>query len=113
ALSRRVHLPLRPPQLEAAAPGAGSGPLNSRAGGGQRGVPGGRALALQRRYVERIAIELAGGTNLVIAGRRRTGAALNLCAQEGCYVAAVDLFHKADPAQLAPCPARSGWGGPV
>jgi DNA-binding transcriptional ArsR family regulator len=57
--------------------------------------------------VERIAIALAGGTNLVVAGPRRTGktsacgAALELCAREGCYVAAVDLFHKADAAQFA------------
>jgi hypothetical protein len=57
--------------------------------------------------VERMAIALADGTNLVVAGPRRTGktsacdAALELCAQEDCYVAAVDLFHKADAAQLA------------
>ncbi|MGO9977134.1 MAG: AAA family ATPase [Solirubrobacteraceae bacterium] len=57
--------------------------------------------------VERMAIALAGATNLVVAGPRRTGktsacdAALELCAQEGCYVAAVDLFHKADAVQLA------------
>jgi len=57
--------------------------------------------------VERIAIALAGATNLVVAGPRRTGktsaceAALEVCAQDGCYVAAVDPFHKADAAQLA------------
>ena len=57
--------------------------------------------------VERMAVALAGATNLVVAGPRRTGktsacdAALELCAQEGCYVAAVDLFHKADAVQLA------------
>ena len=57
--------------------------------------------------VERMAIALAGATSLVVAGPRRTGktsacdAALELCAEEGCYVAAVDLFHKADAAQLA------------
>lgn len=57
--------------------------------------------------VERIASALVSGTNLVVAGPRRTGkttacdAALQVAADEGCYVAAVDLFHKADAAHLA------------
>src|SRR5437868_2294538 len=54
-----------------------------------------------------IARSLAGGGNLVIAGPRRTGktsvcdAALQQAADDGCYVAAVDLFRVADAAELA------------
>jgi hypothetical protein len=50
---------------------------------------------------------LAGGGNLIIAGPRRTGktsvcdAALERLRDEGCYVAAVDLFRLADAADLA------------
>lgn len=57
--------------------------------------------------VERMALALTAGTNLIVAGPRRTGktsacdAALELCQAEGCYVAAVDLFHKADATHLA------------
>jgi len=57
--------------------------------------------------VREIAATLAGGGNLVIAGPRRTGktsvcdAALGLCARDGVYTVAVDLFRIATAAELA------------
>jgi uncharacterized protein len=57
--------------------------------------------------VTRMATELLGGTNLVVAGPRRTGktsvcdAAMAVCRAEGAYTVAVDLFLMADAAALA------------
>ena len=57
--------------------------------------------------VEAIAQGLLGGTNLVVAGPRRTGktsvcdAAIALCARQRCYTASVDLVRIADAAELA------------
>src|SRR5579871_5142346 len=57
--------------------------------------------------VTEIATALRNGTNLIIAGPRRTGktsvceAALGRLQREGCYVAALDLFRIADAAELA------------
>jgi hypothetical protein len=57
--------------------------------------------------VTRMATALLGGTNLVVAGPRRTGktsvcdAAIAVCAHEGAYVVSVDLFLLADAAALA------------
>ena len=54
-----------------------------------------------------LAVALAAGTNVVVAGPRRTGktslcdAALTRLAGRGLYVAAVDLFALADAAELA------------
>jgi hypothetical protein len=54
-----------------------------------------------------MATALLGGTNLVVAGPRRTGkttvcdAAVRVCEQEDAYVVAVDLFLLADAAALA------------
>ncbi len=67
-------------------------------------VPG--DLIGRAQDVDRIASSLTAGVNLVVAGPRRTGktsacdAALQICADEGLYVAAVDLFYMADAAQL-------------
>jgi hypothetical protein len=57
--------------------------------------------------VETVARGLLAGTNLVVAGPRRTGktsvcdAALAVCAREGAYTASVDLFRIAHTAELA------------
>src|SRR4051812_242697 len=57
--------------------------------------------------VDAIAEALAGGGHVIVAGPRRTGktsvcdAALAACGADGCYTAAVDLFHMADAADLA------------
>jgi DNA-binding transcriptional ArsR family regulator len=57
--------------------------------------------------VDRIASALLGGGNVVLAGPRRTGkttvaqAALEACANDGAYVAAVDLFDFVDATELA------------
>src|SRR5437763_374592 len=57
--------------------------------------------------VDRIAMTLVGGGNVVLAGPRRTGkttvadAALAACRGDGAYVAKVDLFDCADAAALA------------
>jgi len=57
--------------------------------------------------VDRVAIALLGGANVVLAGPRRTGkttvadAALAICAREGAYVTAVDLFEAPNAATLA------------
>ncbi len=57
--------------------------------------------------VERVAMTLLGGANVILAGPRRTGkttvadAALAICGREGAYVATVDLFQAADAAALA------------
>lgn len=57
--------------------------------------------------ITRMATALLGGTNLVVAGPRRTGktsvcdAAVDIAAQEGAYTVAVDLFLLADAAALA------------
>lgn len=65
------------------------------------------AMIGRRDDVDDVARGLIGGANLIVAGPRRTGktsvcdAALAVCAQEGCYVAAVDLFRLADAAELA------------
>src|SRR5258707_1563146 len=57
--------------------------------------------------VDRVAMALLGGVNTVLAGPRRTGkttvadAAMAICAEEGAYVAAVDIFQAPDAAALA------------
>jgi DNA-binding transcriptional ArsR family regulator len=57
--------------------------------------------------VDRIAIALVGGGNVVLAGPRRTGkttvadAALLACQSDGAYVAKADLFECADTGALA------------
>jgi AAA+ ATPase superfamily predicted ATPase len=57
--------------------------------------------------VDAAAMALLGGGNVVLAGPRRTGkttvadAAIGICAREGAYVAAVDLFETSDAAALA------------
>jgi hypothetical protein len=57
--------------------------------------------------VDRIAMALMGGVNIVLAGPRRTGkttvadAAIAVCAREGAYACAVDLFEAPDAASLA------------
>jgi DNA-binding transcriptional ArsR family regulator len=57
--------------------------------------------------VDRIAVALAGGGNVVLAGPRRTGkttvadAALVACRNDGAYVAKVDLFECPDAGALA------------
>ncbi|HLM85950.1 MAG TPA: ATP-binding protein [Solirubrobacteraceae bacterium] len=57
--------------------------------------------------VDGVATALLGGGNVVLAGPRRTGkttvadAAIGICAREGAYVAAVDLFEAPDAATLA------------
>jgi uncharacterized protein len=57
--------------------------------------------------VDRIAISLMGGGNLVLAGPRRTGkttvadAAVAVCMRGGAYAVAVDLFAAPDAASLA------------
>jgi hypothetical protein len=57
--------------------------------------------------VERIALSLLGGGNVVLAGPRRIGkttvadAALELCRLEGAYAAKVDLFDCSDAGSLA------------
>src|SRR5688572_28508962 len=57
--------------------------------------------------VDRLAAQLIGGGNVVVAGARRTGktticeAALQLCRSEGCYTAVVDLFRAASAAVMA------------
>ena len=61
----------------------------------------------RREDVAEIAAALQGGTNLVLAGPRRTGktsvcdAALTRARSAGCYTASVDLFRLADAAELA------------
>lgn len=61
----------------------------------------------RREEVREIAAALRGGSNLVIAGPRRTGktsvcdAALGELEREECYVVAVDLFRIASAAELA------------
>jgi hypothetical protein len=65
------------------------------------------AMIGRRDDVTRMATALLGGTNLVVAGPRRTGktsvcdAAVAVCAQEGAYTVAVDLFLLPDAAALA------------
>jgi AAA+ ATPase superfamily predicted ATPase len=57
--------------------------------------------------VDTVAMALMGGGNVVLAGPRRTGkttvadAAIDICAREGAYVAAIDLFEAPDAAALA------------
>jgi hypothetical protein len=57
--------------------------------------------------VREIATALVNGTNLIVAGPRRTGktsvceAALGRAQQGGCYTARLDLFRIADAAELA------------
>lgn len=57
--------------------------------------------------VRDVELALAGGTNLILAGPRRTGktsvceAALGRLARRGFYTARVDLFRIADTAELA------------
>jgi hypothetical protein len=57
--------------------------------------------------VREIAIALVNGTNLILAGPRRTGktsvceAALGRAQRSGCYTARLDLFRIADAAELA------------
>jgi hypothetical protein len=57
--------------------------------------------------VERIALSLLGGGNVVLAGPRRIGkttvadAALEVCQLEGAYAAKVDLFDCSDAGALA------------
>jgi hypothetical protein len=57
--------------------------------------------------VDRMAGQLIGGGNIVVAGARRTGktstceAALEICRAEGCHAASVDLFRTASAAELA------------
>src|SRR5919198_1270590 len=57
--------------------------------------------------VDRVATTLLGGGNVVLAGPRRTGkttvadAALQACAADGAYVAAVDLFGLTDATEFA------------
>jgi uncharacterized protein len=57
--------------------------------------------------VREIAIALVNGTNLIVAGPRRTGktsvceAAVGRAARRGCYTARLDLFRIADAAELA------------
>jgi uncharacterized protein len=57
--------------------------------------------------VREIAIALVNGTNLIVAGPRRTGktsvceAALGRAQRRGCYTARLDLFRIADAAELA------------
>jgi hypothetical protein len=61
----------------------------------------------RREDVAEIATALQAGTNLVLAGPRRTGktsvcdAALTRARSAGCYTASVDLFRLADAAELA------------
>lgn len=57
--------------------------------------------------VDRVALSLLGGGNVVMAGARRIGkttvadAALAVCREENAYTAKVDLFECADAAALA------------
>jgi hypothetical protein len=57
--------------------------------------------------VREVAAALVGGTNLIMAGPRRTGktsvceAALVRARRRGCYAARLDLFRIADAAELA------------
>jgi uncharacterized protein len=57
--------------------------------------------------VRELATALVAGTNVILAGPRRTGktsvceAALGRARQRGCYVARLDLFRIADSAELA------------
>ncbi|HEX4011955.1 MAG TPA: ATP-binding protein [Solirubrobacteraceae bacterium] len=57
--------------------------------------------------VREVATALVGGTNLIVAGPRRTGktsvceAALARAQRRGCYTARLDLFRIADAAELA------------
>jgi uncharacterized protein len=57
--------------------------------------------------VDRVATALLGGGNIVLAGPRRTGkttvadAALEVCGEDGAYVAAVDFFDLVDASELA------------
>jgi uncharacterized protein len=57
--------------------------------------------------VKEIATALVNGTNLIVAGPRRTGktsvceAALGRAQRRGCYTARLDLFRIADAAELA------------
>ena len=61
----------------------------------------------RRADVDEVAGALIGGTNLIVAGPRRTGktsvcdAALNRARRQGLYVASLDLFRVADTAELA------------
>jgi hypothetical protein len=57
--------------------------------------------------VREVATALVGGTNLIVAGPRRTGktsvceAALGRAHRQGCYTARLDMFRIADAAELA------------
>ncbi len=57
--------------------------------------------------VREVTAALVGGTNLILAGPRRTGktsvceAALGRARRRGCYTARLDLFRIADAAELA------------
>lgn len=57
--------------------------------------------------VREVTAALVGGTNLIVAGPRRTGktsvceAALARARRQGCYTARLDLFRIADAAELA------------
>jgi hypothetical protein len=61
----------------------------------------------RRDDIDEVATALEGGTNLVLAGPRRTGktsvcdAALTRARSHGLYTASVDLFRLADAAELA------------
>jgi len=65
------------------------------------------AMIGREEDVDRVAVALLGGANVVLAGPRRTGkttvadAAVAICAREGAHVAAVDLFQTSDAAALA------------
>ncbi len=57
--------------------------------------------------IKEVATALVNGTNLILAGPRRTGktsvcdAALNRAKRRGCYTARLDLFRISDAAELA------------
>jgi DNA-binding transcriptional ArsR family regulator len=65
------------------------------------------AMIGREEDVDRVATALLGGVNTVLAGPRRTGkttvadAAVAICAQEGAYIASVDLFQALDVASFA------------
>jgi len=65
------------------------------------------AMIGREEDVDRVAMALLGGANVVLAGPRRTGkttvadAAMAICARERAYVAAVDLFQTPDEPALA------------
>src|ERR1700752_4328160 len=76
-------------------------------------IPASQMIGREADIVE-VAAALIGGTNLIIAGPRRTGktsvceAALGRAAAQGCYTARLDLFRIADAAELAEALAVAG-----